>query len=407
MLQLGYTDRALGLIVRRLKEIGLYDRALLVVTADHGVSFRGDDQRRRATRTNLDDIAFMPLFVKLPRQKQGRVEDGYARTIDIFPTIARVLGIRMPWRVEGKPLVGRRLPPDGTITVVNDGGQTSGRLSALRRKRARSLERHAAIFGTSSFTSIYRLGPHRELLGRRVTGLTIRPSTAGARIEGRAFLDTVDPKAEFVPTFLAGTITGRHPTQLDLAVSLNGRIVAVTNTFAQNGKTQFSALFPESALRAGRNVVAVFAVRGSGRRLSLAQLRGGDLNLMLGGGDIVSTEGERIRIDPSAIAGTVQVATTAGGYAFKGLASTRKGRRLVDSLVVFTDGKAIFTGAASDLRPLRFLDKGSLDKSRFRFELPRTLLPGKGQDHSVRVFAIRGRAASELAYRGAYPWAHG
>jgi hypothetical protein len=101
------------------------------------------------------------------------------------------------------------------------------------------------------------------------------------------------------------------------------------------------------------------------------------------------------------------VAKTAGGYAFKGLASTRKGHRLVDSLVVFADGKAIFAGAANDLRPLRFLDKGSLDKSRFRFELPRTLLPAEGQDHSVRVFAIRGRVASELAYRGTYPWAHG
>ena len=49
----------------------------------------------------------------------------------------------------------------------------------------------------------------------------------------------------------------------------------------------------------------------------------------------------------------------------------------------------------------------SRDKSRFRFELPRALLPMEGQDHRVRVFAIRGRVASELAYRGAYPWAHG
>ena len=407
MLQLGYTDRALGLILRRLKETGLYDRALLVVTADHGVSFRGDDQRRRATRTNLDDVAFMPLFVKLPGQRKGRVEDGYARTIDILPTIAKVLGIRMPWRVEGKPLVGRRLPRDGTITVVNDGGQTSGRLSALRRKRVQTLAQHVALFRTGSFAPVYRLGPHRALLGRRVADLTVRPSTAGARIDGRAFLNAVDPNAEFVPTFLAGTITGRHPRQLDLAVALNGRIAAVTQTFAQDGKTQFSALYPESALRPGRNVVDVFAVRGSGRRLSLEELRGGDLNLVLRGRDIVSSEGKRTRIDPSAIAGTVQVATTTGGYAFKGLASTRKGHRLVDSLVVFVDGKAIFAGAASDLRPLRFIDKGSLDKSRFRFELPRTLLPSEGQDHSVRVFAIRGRVASELAYRGTYPWAHG
>jgi hypothetical protein len=408
MLQLGYTDRALGLILRRLKETGLYDRALLVVTADHGVSFRGGDQRRRATPTNLDDIAFMPLFVKLPGQKQGRVDDGFARTIDILPTIAHVLGIRMPWLVQGKSLVGRRLPRDGTITVVNDGGgRASGRLSALRRKRVQTLAQHLATFGTGSFAPVYRLGPHRELLGRRIANLTVRPSTAGAQIDGRAFLDAVDPNAEFVPTFLAGTVTGKHPSQLDLAVALNGRIAAVTQTFSQDGKTQFSALYPESALRPGRNVVDVFAVRGPGRRLSLEELRGGDLNLVLRGNVIVSTEGKRTQVDPTAIAGSVQVSTTTGGYAFKGLASTRKGHRLVDSLVVFVDDKAIFTGAASDLRPLRFIDKGDLGKDRFQFELPRTLLPAEGQDHSVRVFAIRGRVASELAYPGTYPWAHG
>ena len=103
----------------------------------------------------------------------------------------------------------------------------------------------------------------------------------------------------------------------------------------------------------------------------------------------------------------MQVSKTAGGYAFKGRAATSKKHRLVDSLVVFADDKAIFAGNANDLRPLRFLDKGSLKKDRFRFELPRALLPGEGQDHRVRVFAIRGRVASELAYRGAYPWAHG
>jgi len=54
LLQLGYTDAALGLVLRRLRETGLYDRALVIVTADHGVGFRLGDQRRLPTPTNLD-----------------------------------------------------------------------------------------------------------------------------------------------------------------------------------------------------------------------------------------------------------------------------------------------------------------------------------------------------------------
>ena len=93
LLQLGYTDRALGLVLERLRATGVYDRALVIVAADHGVSFRLGAPRRLPTRTNLDDIAFVPLFVKLPGQKQGRIDDSLARTIDIVPTVARVLGI--------------------------------------------------------------------------------------------------------------------------------------------------------------------------------------------------------------------------------------------------------------------------------------------------------------------------
>ena len=46
LLQLGYADRVLGGLVSRLRATGLYDRALVVVTADHGVSFRAGQKRR-------------------------------------------------------------------------------------------------------------------------------------------------------------------------------------------------------------------------------------------------------------------------------------------------------------------------------------------------------------------------
>jgi hypothetical protein len=245
-------------------------------------------------------------------------------------------------------------------------------------------------------------------VGKKVSALTVRPSPRIAvRLDGRSYLSAVDPATDFLPSHVSGAIAGARGAQLDLAIAVNGTIGSVTRTHLDQGQTRFATFVPEDSLRPGSNAIDIFAVRGSGRRVSLEELRGGDLNLVLRGSDIESTEGKRIRVDPAAIDGTVQVSKTAAGYAFKGRAATRKGHHLVDSLVVFADGKAIFAGAANDLRPLRFLDKGSLDKSRFRFELPRSLLPAEGQDHAVRVFAIRGRVASELAYRGTYPWAHG
>src|SRR6185437_5174228 len=160
------TDRALGLIVQRLKAKGIYDRALVIVTADHGVSYRNRGPRRRPTPANLQDIAFVPLFVKLPHQHAGKIDDGFARTIDIVPTIARVLGVRMPWHVDGRSLVGRKLASDATVAVrLGNGHAVTGRLSDLAVRRKRALTAQISTFGTTP-DSVYRIGPDSGLVGK-------------------------------------------------------------------------------------------------------------------------------------------------------------------------------------------------------------------------------------------------
>ena len=39
LLQASYTDRLVGQILQRLEEVGVYDDAAIVVTADHGIAF--------------------------------------------------------------------------------------------------------------------------------------------------------------------------------------------------------------------------------------------------------------------------------------------------------------------------------------------------------------------------------
>ena len=64
----------------------------------------------------------MPLFVKLPHQSKGRVVQAPARTIDIFPTIADVLGVRIPWHVDGRSLLGG-FPAERDVVLIKDGGR--------------------------------------------------------------------------------------------------------------------------------------------------------------------------------------------------------------------------------------------------------------------------------------------
>ena len=403
LLQLGYTDRALGLVLRRLRAAGLYDRALVVVTADHGVSFRPRDQRRLPTASNLDDIAFVPLFVKLPGQKRGRIVDSPASTIDVAPTIARALGVALPWRADGRALIGRPQPAEGTVTVFRqDGSRVEAQLSELRARRARGLAQRVAALGTGSFARVYRVGPHLELLGRRVSGLRVRPSATGkVEIEGRSLLSAVDPDSGFLPSYLEGRLTGGLPPRLELAIAINGKVAAVTRSFRQHGQVRFAALVPEGALRPGANDVAVFEIDGR----VLEELASSDLGFALRDGTIESTAGSKIRIEPGALTGTVRAAPRGTSYVFSGSATHRATRGLADSLVVFVDDRAVYFGRAETLKPHRILGEPALGKSGFALELPQALLPPPGGDQRVRVFALRGTVASELRYAGAYPWA--
>jgi hypothetical protein len=109
--QLRLVDRLVGELVRRLRTTGLYHRALIVLAGDHGVSFQPGLSRRDVSLFNLGEIAGVPLIVKEPGQRRGRVDRRAALTIDIVPTIGDVLGAN--WG--GRSLRGR--PRDPVVAV--------------------------------------------------------------------------------------------------------------------------------------------------------------------------------------------------------------------------------------------------------------------------------------------------
>jgi hypothetical protein len=402
LLQVVHTDRALGHLLNRLQKTGVYDRALVIVTADHGVSFKAGDQRRLPTATNLDDIGFVPLFVKLPRQKSGRIDDSFVQTTSILPTVARVLRVRLRWRVAGKPLTGR-LPRDGVVTVYKQNNvAVRAPLSAVRELRSRTLAHQVANFGSGNIVSLYRIGPRRDLVGRKTAALPVR-SASGARVEldGASLYEAVDRASGFLPSFIEGRATGLSQRQ-PLAIAVNGTIAATTETFEFHGQMRFAAFVAERALRRGRNTVEVFAVRGG----VLEQLRGTMIRLTLRADDraIRRANGRQVAVRPGALRGTVAVERRATGYEFSGSVSPPGKPQRVDTLVVFVGARSVFVGRHDDLRPQSILGQRDLGKSGFTFELPPGLLPEPGGERTVRVFAIRDGIASELRYAAAYPW---
>ena len=119
LLQVGFVDALLGNLLGQLRTLGLYDQSLIVVTADHGASFWAKTSRRSDAGPHSGDIMRVPLFIKAPYQRMGDRSDRPAKTIDILPTIADILGIELPWPVNGSSLNSSTfICSDGTVIPV-------------------------------------------------------------------------------------------------------------------------------------------------------------------------------------------------------------------------------------------------------------------------------------------------
>jgi hypothetical protein len=142
------------------------------------------------------------------------------------------------------------------------------------RQRDEALERKLRLFGHS--VELY--GPRRDLVGRRVAGLGVRPAGETAHVVDAGEYGEVDPASGFVPAHVVGRIEpGRLGGGRVIAAALNGSIAATGRTFTLAGHDdeQFSLLLPERDFRAGANSLQLLVLGGTPPASRLYRLRCG------------------------------------------------------------------------------------------------------------------------------------
>jgi hypothetical protein len=281
LLQLEYTDSRLGGLLRHLKRTGLYDGSLIVVTADHGIAFgTGRYDRRKITRDNAEHIAPIPLFVKAPGQREGAVDEAYAETVDILPTIADVLDLRPRVRSDGRSAFGPEVRRRRVVRILERGTLRPLRFGVVEweRRKAAGLARKLRLFGVGRDgpLRLFRIGPHRDLLFRPLARYPIEPAADATRFADTNDYGAVDPRSATLPAWVTGRLEGVPPGR-DLAVAVNGRIAAVTRSLrlATDPSTLVATMVPASFFRAGRNRVELFEVRRAGTTVVLRRLGDG------------------------------------------------------------------------------------------------------------------------------------
>jgi arylsulfatase A-like enzyme len=100
--EIRYLDTEIGRLLDGLKTRGLYDRGLIVLTADHGEEFYEHGGWWHGL-TLYDEQITVPLIVK-PPGGAGAVSQALVSSLDIAPTILALAGLAAPAAMQGQAL---------------------------------------------------------------------------------------------------------------------------------------------------------------------------------------------------------------------------------------------------------------------------------------------------------------
>ncbi|HVS08466.1 MAG TPA: sulfatase [Planctomycetota bacterium] len=84
---IAHADRAVGQLLDRLRELGLDESTLVVVTSDHGEHF-GEHRLVEHSKDVYQEVLHVPLILKRPGQREGRV-DGRLISLADVPALIR------------------------------------------------------------------------------------------------------------------------------------------------------------------------------------------------------------------------------------------------------------------------------------------------------------------------------
>ena len=100
---ISFVDDQIGRFLSRLKELDLYNDAIIIFVGDHG--WQLGEHNLWAKHCNFQTSLKVPLLIKYPNQKKTKKIKSVVELIDIFPTLCDLASLNYPKHLQGKSLI--------------------------------------------------------------------------------------------------------------------------------------------------------------------------------------------------------------------------------------------------------------------------------------------------------------
>jgi arylsulfatase A-like enzyme len=101
--EVAYVDQCIGQVINKLKQLGLYDKTLIIITSDHG-EMLGEHGEAEHGFFIYQSAIKVPLVFKLPGRNKTQRVISTVGLVDIVPTVCSLLNIHRPKHIEGKDI---------------------------------------------------------------------------------------------------------------------------------------------------------------------------------------------------------------------------------------------------------------------------------------------------------------
>jgi arylsulfatase A-like enzyme len=140
--EIRYVDDEIGRLLKEFERLGILDRTIFIITADHGDEFLDHGQTLHRS-TLYEELVKVPLIMYCPSGlPRGKAIEGLTRSVDILPTILDLLNVPRPEFVDGSSLAPMIF--DGTSDGISEAYMANLTNQGLRTEKWKYIRDHFA-----------------------------------------------------------------------------------------------------------------------------------------------------------------------------------------------------------------------------------------------------------------------